>query len=159
MLAEIEELQLRIQDGRFDEIRKWYKQQIDMLKVAQAKQLDELAASFKLDAKKWAEEKLSLCKRYETMIRESQFSSEEYKKKYERIMMQEIEKKQEVWQHAYEELRIEINLLRELLVRKDKEIQDLNVELLQHVECGQLKITITNLRATITKLEIEIKKL
>lgn len=136
MLAEIEELQLRIQDGRFDEIRKWYKQQIDMLKVAQAKQLDELAASFKLDAKKWAEEKLSLCKRYETMIRESQFSSEEYKKKYERIMMQEIEKKQEVWQNAYEELRIEINLLRELLVRKDKEIQDLNVELLQHVDCG-----------------------
>jgi len=136
LLAEIEELQLRIQDGRFDEIRKWYKQQIDMLKVAQAKQLDELAASFKLDAKKWAEEKLSLCKRYETMIRESQFSSEEYKKKYERIMMQEIEKKQEVWQHAYEELRIEINLLRELLVRKDKEIQDLNVELLQHVDCG-----------------------
>ena len=119
---ELELLQLSRQDGNLAELQKWFKEQIEMVKIGNNRRLDEIKENFEKEALKWTEEKLQISTRYENKIRELQFVEENWKKKYEVILTQEVGKRQEAWQHAYEELKIEINVLRDLLKRKDAEI-------------------------------------
>ena len=99
-----------------------------MIKEANQRKLNELMADFEKDAKRWADEKSDLVKEFEKFKSESAFKEEEWKKKYEVIISQEVERRQETWQRGCDQLRIEIETLKAIIEKKDREYEAKNKE-------------------------------
>ena len=150
--AELEKIKLQQNDSRETELHTWYKAKLVMIKEANQRKLNELMADFEKDAKRWADEKSDLVKEFEKFKSESAFKEEEWKKKYEVIISQEVERRQETWQRGCDQLRIESETLKAIIEKKDREYEAKNKE------WCTLKETISRLRIKITQLTKEVTK-
>lgn len=83
----IELLELAAQgDADIESLHKWFKEQIEMIKMGHTRRIEELRVYIEKEAQKWAAEKLEISATYEKRIRELQFVEETWKKKYEHIV-------------------------------------------------------------------------